>query len=73
MGSTRPKRRLRSRGSGSRKATCGWAICEALPFPDQVFDVVTGFNVFQYAANPEAALGEARRVARPGALVAVMV
>jgi SAM-dependent methyltransferase len=46
---------------------------EALPFPDQAFDVVTGFNVFQFAANPVAALGEARRVARPGALVAIKV
>ena len=30
------------------------------------FDAVTGFNSFQYAASPEAALREARRVLRPG-------
>ena len=45
---------------------------ESLPFSDGVFDVVTGFNSFQYAANPGAALAEARRVARSGAVVVVM-
>ena len=30
------------------------------------FDAVTGFNSFQYAASPEGALREARRVLRPG-------
>jgi SAM-dependent methyltransferase len=39
---------------------------EELPFPDRTFDAVTGFNSFQYAASPEAALREARRVLRPG-------
>jgi ubiquinone/menaquinone biosynthesis C-methylase UbiE len=37
---------------------------ETLPFDADVFDVVTGFNSFQYAANPAIALGEARRVAK---------
>ncbi len=45
---------------------------EALPFGDKAFDVVTGFNSFQYAANPAVALGEARRVAKSGGVVAVM-
>lgn len=45
---------------------------EALPYADEVFDVVTGFNSLQYAANPVAALREVRRVARPGGLVVVM-
>ncbi|MGH6623462.1 MAG: class I SAM-dependent methyltransferase, partial [Burkholderiaceae bacterium] len=37
---------------------------EALPFDDGVFDVVTGFSAFSYAARPLVALAEARRVAR---------
>jgi SAM-dependent methyltransferase len=45
---------------------------ESLPFADGVFDLVTGFNSFQYAANPGAALAEAKRVARPGGQVVVM-
>jgi SAM-dependent methyltransferase len=39
---------------------------ETLPYADATFDVVTGFNSFQYAANPDAALAEARRVVRSG-------
>jgi SAM-dependent methyltransferase len=42
---------------------------EVLPFHDKTFDVVTGFNSFQFAANPVNALREARRVAKPGAVV----
>jgi SAM-dependent methyltransferase len=42
---------------------------EALPYADNTFDVITGFNSFQYAANPMNALHEARRVGRPGAQV----
>jgi SAM-dependent methyltransferase len=45
---------------------------EALPFDDASFDLVTGFNSFQYAANPVAGLSEAKRVAKPGAHVVVM-
>jgi 2-polyprenyl-3-methyl-5-hydroxy-6-metoxy-1,4-benzoquinol methylase len=45
---------------------------EQLPFEDNRFDVVTGFNSFQYAAHPGAALVEARRVAKPGSPVVVM-
>jgi SAM-dependent methyltransferase len=42
---------------------------EDLPWADASFDVVTGFNALQYAANPVNALREARRVAVPGAQV----
>ena len=45
---------------------------EELPFADGSVDAVTGFNAFQYAADPVAALAEARRVARPGGCVVVM-
>jgi SAM-dependent methyltransferase len=45
---------------------------EVLPFDDDSFDVVTGFNSFQYAVDPVAALLEARRVTRPGGKVFVM-
>ncbi len=45
---------------------------ERLPFDDNAFDVVTGFNSFQYAADPVAALKEARRVTNPGGKVFVM-
>jgi SAM-dependent methyltransferase len=45
---------------------------ESLPFGDDSFDLVTGFNAFQYAANPGAALSEAKRVAKPGAMVVTM-
>lgn len=43
-----------------------------LPFADATFDVVTGFNAFQFAGNPVRALTEARRVTKPGGIVAVM-
>jgi SAM-dependent methyltransferase len=46
---------------------------EELPFDDHTFDVVTGFNSFQYAANRTHALEEARRVARPGTPVVIAV
>jgi SAM-dependent methyltransferase len=45
---------------------------ESLPFADGAFDVVAGFNSFQYAGNPAVALGEAKRVARSGGTVAIV-
>jgi len=45
---------------------------EALPFANETFDVVTGFNSFQYAANPAVALGEARRVTKAEGVIVVM-
>jgi SAM-dependent methyltransferase len=44
---------------------------EWLPYADASFDVVTGFNSFQYAASPVAALAEARRIVRDGGRVVV--
>jgi SAM-dependent methyltransferase len=46
---------------------------QALPWPDDSFDVVTGFNSFFFGADLVAALREARRVASPGAEVAMTV
>ena len=46
---------------------------EDLPYVDHGFDAVTGFNAFQYAADPAAALREAARVTRPGGHVVAMI
>lgn len=45
---------------------------EELPFPDGTFDLVTGFNSFQFAANPVAALREARRISKPSGRIVVL-
>jgi SAM-dependent methyltransferase len=44
---------------------------ESLPHADVSFDVVTGFNAFQYAASPRNALAVARRVLRPGGSIVI--
>ena len=44
---------------------------EQLPWPDGSFDLVAGFNAFQFTADFVAALAEARRVARLGERAAV--
>jgi SAM-dependent methyltransferase len=44
---------------------------EALPWPDDSFDVITGFNAFQFAADPAHALREAGRVARKDAPIVI--
>jgi SAM-dependent methyltransferase len=44
-----------------------------LPWPDDTFDLVTGFNSFFIADDIVQALREARRVARPGASLAMTV
>jgi SAM-dependent methyltransferase len=46
---------------------------ESLPWGDDSFDLVTGFNSFFFADDMVAALREAGRVARPGAPVVVQV
>jgi ubiquinone/menaquinone biosynthesis C-methylase UbiE len=43
---------------------------EQLPWANESFDLVTGFNAFQFAADFVAALAEARRVTRSGGRVA---
>jgi len=49
------------------------AEMEALPHADASFDVVTGFNSFQYAATPVKALREARRVGKPAGTIVIGV
>jgi SAM-dependent methyltransferase len=49
------------------------AEMEALPHADETFDLVTGFNAFQYAASPVNALREARRVTKPAGFVVIAV
>jgi SAM-dependent methyltransferase len=44
---------------------------ESLPYADSSFDAVTGFNSFQYAAQPVNALREACRVLKPDGRVLV--
>jgi SAM-dependent methyltransferase len=46
---------------------------QALPFRDDSFDVVAGFNAFFFAADMVAALREAGRVARPRGSVVIQV
>lgn len=45
---------------------------ESLPFDGGRFDLVTGFNAFQFAATPARALVEAARVVRPTGTVVVV-
>jgi SAM-dependent methyltransferase len=46
---------------------------EELPWDDDTFDLVTGFNAFFFADDMVAALREAGRVAKPGAAVVIQV
>ena len=46
---------------------------EALPFAADSFDVVTGFNSFQYAGSFDQALREAKRVLKPGGKLALVI
>jgi SAM-dependent methyltransferase len=46
---------------------------EELPYEDNSFDLVTGFNSFFFADDIVAALSEAGRVAKPGAQVVIQV
>jgi SAM-dependent methyltransferase len=46
---------------------------ESLPFGDDAFDLVTGFNSFFFASDIVSALREARRVAKPGGSVLIQV
>ena len=46
---------------------------EELPFAGGAFDIVTGFNAFQFAGDVGKAIAEARRVLKPGGGLAMLV
>ena len=46
---------------------------EELPFADNTFNIVCGFNSFQYAASTKNSLNEAQRVLVPGGKLVVMI
>jgi SAM-dependent methyltransferase len=46
---------------------------EELPFADVTFDLVTGFNSFQFAADPANALRQAQRVTKPSGNIAMTI
>jgi ubiquinone/menaquinone biosynthesis C-methylase UbiE len=46
---------------------------EELPFDDNIFDIVSGFNSFQYASDVKHALSEAKRVLKEEGKLVVMI
>ena len=46
---------------------------QVLPYDADAFNVVTAFNSLQFTVDPQAALVEVRRVAKPGATVFIVV
>jgi SAM-dependent methyltransferase len=57
---------LRLHGITNGRAEVKVANGEALPFPNDRFDVVYGHGVIQYTADPPRLIGECRRVLKPG-------
>lgn len=45
---------------------------EELSYPENFFDVVTGFNFIEHVPNPRNTLEEIRRILRPGGVIALM-
>ena len=52
-------------------ATLVVGAMESLPFADHAFDVLTGFDAFQFAADPAGALQEAARVGVAGCPIVI--
>ncbi len=63
--------RLRAREEGVDNAVFELGSAYDLPFGDESFDVVYAHQLMQHLSDPVRALREARRVLRPGGLVAV--
>lgn len=59
------------RESGGARARFLRAACEALPFADASFDLVTAFEVIEHLAEWRQLLSESKRVLRPGGVFLV--
>lgn len=47
-------------------------LLESIPFPDDSFDIAFSVEAIEHSFNPEAAIAEMIRVARPGGLIAII-
>lgn len=61
-----------ARKSGTNGLYLGVAEVERLPFPDRTFDLALATTVLYLLRDPQAALGEMRRVTRMGGWVATL-
>ena len=52
--------------------TCVWGVIESIPLEDGRFDTVYAVEALQHSANPERAVAEMIRVAKPGGWVVVI-
>lgn len=62
--------RAEAEARGLSNVSYATADVHALEFPDAAFDVVHAHQVLQHVADPVQALGEMRRVCKPGGVVA---
>ena len=60
----------RTLGAGDKRFRTEVAFADSLPFPDRTFDLALSSFVFQLVPNRARALREARRVIRPGGVLA---
>lgn len=58
---------------GSQGGLCVQALADALPFPDDAFDLVCAFDIIEHIEGDEAAVAELARVAAPGAALLLSV